>query len=37
MMKVQPKTLAQFKGIGGVGQTKLERYGEHFVEVFQSD
>ncbi len=34
MMQTQPKNLEQFKGISGVGQTKLERYGEQFISVF---
>jgi ATP-dependent DNA helicase RecQ len=29
----RPQTLAEFAGISGVGQSKLERYGEEFIEV----
>jgi len=37
MIKTRPQSLAQLKGIGGVGQTKLERYGEQFIAVFKSE
>jgi ATP-dependent DNA helicase RecQ len=29
----QPRTLADLLEVGGVGQTKLQRYGEAFLEV----
>jgi ATP-dependent DNA helicase RecQ len=35
MVKSTPATLDQFSRIGGVGQAKLERYGEHFIKVIQ--
>jgi ATP-dependent DNA helicase RecQ len=35
MVKSTPTTLDQFSRIGGVGQAKLERYGEHFINVIQ--
>lgn len=35
MVKSTPTTLDQFSRIGGVGQAKLERYGEHFIKVIQ--
>ncbi|CAM3780113.1 DNA helicase RecQ [Polynucleobacter arcticus] len=35
MVKSSPTTLDQFSRIGGVGQAKLERYGEHFIQVIQ--
>jgi len=35
MVKSTPTTLGQFSHIGGVGQAKLERYGEHFIKVIQ--
>ena len=37
MVKSTPTTLDQFSCIGGVGQAKLERYGEHFIEVIQEN
>ena len=37
MVKSAPTTLDQFSRIGGVGQTKLERYGEHFLKVIQEN
>ena len=37
MVRSTPKTLDQFSCIGGVGQAKLERYGEHFIEVIQEN
>ena len=37
MIKTRPQSLAQLKGIGGVGQTKLERYGEQFIAVFKGE
>ena len=33
MVKSTPTTLDQFSHISGVGQAKLERYGEHFIKV----
>ncbi len=33
MHMVRPKTLAEFAEISGVGQSKLEKYGEVFLEV----
>ena len=33
MVKAKPQSLAQMRNIGGVGQTKLERYGQEFVSV----
>lgn len=35
MVKSTPTTLDQFSRIGGVGQAKLERYGEYFIQVVQ--
>ncbi|MBU3593586.1 DNA helicase RecQ [Polynucleobacter sp. 71A-WALBACH] len=37
MVKSAPTTLDHFSQIGGVGQTKLERYGEHFLKVIQEN
>ncbi|SNX29355.1 ATP-dependent DNA helicase RecQ [Polynucleobacter meluiroseus] len=36
MVNSMPISLEQFSRIGGVGQAKLERYGEHFIEVVQA-
>ena len=33
ILRVKPVSLNQFKGISGVGQAKLERYGNHFLSV----
>jgi superfamily II DNA helicase RecQ len=33
MVHRQPTTLEEFSTIVGVGQAKLERYGEEFVQV----
>ena len=33
MVQSSPTTLDQFSRITGVGQAKLERYGEHFIGV----
>jgi ATP-dependent DNA helicase RecQ len=33
MVQSTPTTLDQFSRITGVGQAKLERYGEHFTNV----
>ncbi|WP_421870170.1 DNA helicase RecQ [Motiliproteus sp.] len=35
MVEQQPTTLAQFAHISGVGRTKLERYGDDFLELLQ--
>jgi ATP-dependent DNA helicase RecQ len=35
MVKSTPTSLDQFSRISGVGQAKLERYGEHFIKVIQ--
>jgi ATP-dependent DNA helicase RecQ len=37
MVRATPTTLDQFSRIGGVGQAKLERYGEHFIEAIQEN
>lgn len=36
MAQRQPKTLDEFAGIVGVGQAKLARYGEQFVELIRT-
>lgn len=36
MVAGQPSTLAAFRQIGGVGDVKLERYGELFLEVLRA-
>jgi ATP-dependent DNA helicase RecQ len=36
MLERQPRTLEQLGGITGVGKTKLERYGEAFLEVLRA-
>lgn len=36
MASVRPATLEQLAQISGVGEKKLERYGEHFLEVIQT-
>ena len=33
LVRHRPASLAQMSGISGIGQTKLERYGEIFLEV----
>ena len=33
MMLLRPKTLSELLAINGVGDTKLERYGERFLGV----
>jgi ATP-dependent DNA helicase RecQ len=33
MVEVRPQTLHEFSNLSGVGKTKLERYGEQFLEV----
>ena len=35
MVQRQPTTLEEFSTIVGVGQAKLDRYGEHFVELIR--
>jgi ATP-dependent DNA helicase RecQ len=35
MARRQPTTLEEFAMVAGVGQAKLERYGEQFVEVIR--
>ena len=37
MVKATPTTLDHFSRIGGVGQAKLERYGEQFIKVIQEN
>jgi ATP-dependent DNA helicase RecQ len=37
MMKLTPTTLAQFQRLNGVGQAKLEKYGQQFIRVIQSN
>jgi ATP-dependent DNA helicase RecQ len=37
MVKSTPTTLDHFSRIGGVGQAKLERYGERFLKVIQEN
>ena len=36
MMKMAPTTLAQFQRLNGVGQAKLEKYGQQFIQVIKS-
>jgi ATP-dependent DNA helicase RecQ len=36
MAQRQPTTLEEFAGIAGVGQAKLARYGEQFVELIRT-
>ncbi len=36
MMKLTPTTLAQFQRLNGVGQAKLEKYGQQFIQVIQA-
>jgi len=36
MMKQTPTTLAQFERLSGVGQAKLEKYGQQFIQVIKS-
>jgi len=33
MIEVQPRNLHEFSQLSGVGQTKLEKYGEEFIDV----
>ena len=33
MVELRPRTLDEFSRLGGVGETKLRRYGEHFLAV----
>jgi superfamily II DNA helicase RecQ len=35
MLAFRPQTAAELPGISGVGQTKLDRYGEGFLSVFR--
>lgn len=35
MLREQPRTLAEFGAISGVGARKLERYGEAFLAVLR--
>jgi ATP-dependent DNA helicase RecQ len=37
MVQSTPTTLDQFSRIGGVGQAKLERYGEHFINIIREN
>lgn len=37
MSRVRPRTEEEFLGINGVGQVKLERHGEAFLEVIAAD
>lgn len=36
MVKLMPTTLEQFQLLNGVGQAKLEKYGDQFIQVVQS-
>jgi ATP-dependent DNA helicase RecQ len=36
MMKQTPTTLGQFERLSGVGQAKLEKYGQQFIQVIKS-
>jgi ATP-dependent DNA helicase RecQ len=36
MMKLAPTTLHQFRQLTGVGQAKLEKYGDQFINVIKS-
>jgi ATP-dependent DNA helicase RecQ len=36
MMKMAPTTLVQFQRLNGVGQAKLEKYGQQFIQVIKS-
>ncbi len=35
MCHIAPKTLTEFRAVSGVGQSKLEKYGEKFIEIIQ--
>ena len=35
MLAYQPQTAAEMLGISGVGQTKLDRYGDRFLSVLR--
>jgi ATP-dependent DNA helicase RecQ len=35
MLAYRPQTAAEMLGISGVGQTKLDRYGEQFLAVLR--
>ena len=37
MLSCRPQTLSELLDIGGVGQTKLDRYGEQFLSVLRAD
>ncbi len=37
MVDARPRTLTEFAAISGVGRTKLERYGESFLELLKQD
>jgi len=37
MLALRPQSAAQMLGISGVGQTKLDRYGDGFLSVLQSE
>jgi ATP-dependent DNA helicase RecQ len=35
ILRIAPKSLSVFKGIAGVGQVKLEKYGSQFIDTVQ--
>mgnify|MGYP006453270271 CR=1 FL=1 len=35
MLQYRPKTAAEMLDISGVGQTKLDRYGDRFLEIIR--
>lgn len=37
MVRIKPKTLDQLLTVSGVGQHKLQHYGQYFLEVLQAD
>jgi ATP-dependent DNA helicase RecQ len=37
MLAYRPQTASEMLGISGVGQTKLDRYGERFLSVLRED
>jgi ATP-dependent DNA helicase RecQ len=37
MLTYRPKTASEMLGISGVGQTKLDRYGDRFLSVLRDE
>jgi ATP-dependent DNA helicase RecQ len=36
MIRMQPRNLSEFAALSGVGQKKLERYGEAFLNILRA-